>query len=892
MYLRRHVILHAGAAILVGLLSSQCIQSFVPPSPCHRGIHSKVQPHQFSELRRPRRLLAEAQRDRHHAHEHCEQGDSSDDDHTQMSFLQSRRSLLQGMAVTAAMTTMAPLAANAGKAELDRGTGELFSPKSEMIRGGSDAARGIRQQVQPTRIQPGQSVQTVYEPRFIAYLTRFLLTFDPPSHAWWIKQGFQDSWEQELREADRSMEEAKFAEFAEAVEIGLADYFTGPYGSYASVSAAKAGLPAAASAKAARASEDKPFWDVFGSTPKKKKTEDIVIQMSKQGILNLYALLKARYTSVAAIRQMAILFSLISSPKLQPVNEIRSLLGEADNATITKIAFDRPPPVADEARSRTSSLRGGGYSIDAPPIITIDPPPALGDSFPGPVAVPQMKPTSRILRINVVDSGSGYTSPPAVSVKQGGFRRLCEACAILDREGHVESIVVLDPGYGYGLRGKKLPEVIIEQPKTEEKLSPRERKRMSHEFRPAKAVAELEYEIVGIDLLDGGNGYSGSETPSISISPPQENPDWYYSPDELFGGQLAKNPAEPKSVSARVVEMRLGDGTVLTEPIESKPIDDAMINLLERDPLELLPTSVRPMQRYPGSAAFVIPTLPPMPPQMVVPSARYRAYDPLFGGVGSVPVTMGALELSASEYSRIALGGAVCTVIVRTLLNPLELVKTKIQLKNDKELNEYAYALASKNAEKKRNKTSDNGFSGVPSTGSIRRLETPASNGTAAIALKDAETMTLATEEIKEGKNETVQLGTMDVIKSIVALRGPLALFQSADITFLASLVFGSFGFGATELFRRSFTATFMPETGGASSTTSTLVLLAAAAVACVITSAAATPFEVLRVRSMGLVEAKPWKEVFFDYVVSPLLSEECFVCAPYRDSTLHYLLR
>lgn len=68
-----------------------------------------------------------------------------------------------------------------------------------------------------------------------------------------------------------------------------------------------------------------------------------------------------------------------------------------------------------------------------------------------------------------------------------------------------------------------------------------------------------------------------------------------------------------------------------------------------------------------------------------------------------------------------------------------------------------------------------------------------------------------------------------------------------------------------------------MSETPGANaSTTSTLVLLAAAAVACVITSAAATPFEVLRVRSMGLVEAKPWKDVFFDYVVSSLHGSSC----------------
>jgi hypothetical protein len=119
----------------------------------------------------------------------------------------------------------------------------------------------------------------------------------------------------------------------------------------------------------------------------------------------------------------------------------------------------------------------------------------------------------------------------------------------------------------------------------------------------------------------------------------------------LFSGQLAENATEPESVAAHVVEMQLGNGTILTEPIQSRPIDNAMMNLLERDPLELLPTSVHPMKKSPQDDFLTIPTLPLMPPQMVVPSEWYRAYDPIFGGVGSVPVTMGALELSASEYS-------------------------------------------------------------------------------------------------------------------------------------------------------------------------------------------------------------------------------------------------
>ena len=39
--------------------------------------------------------------------------------------------------------------------------------------------------------------------------------------------------------------------------------------------------------------------------------------------------------------------------------------------------------------------------------------------------------------------------------------------------------------------------------------------------------------------------------------------------------------------------------------------------------------------------------------------------------------------------------------------------------------------------------------------------------------------------------------GTTQVIQSLIEIRGPLSLFQSADITFLTSVVFGLFGFGA-----------------------------------------------------------------------------------------------
>jgi hypothetical protein len=110
------------------------------------------------------------------------------------------------------------------------------------------------------------------------------------------------------------------------------------------------------------------------------------------------------------------------------------------------------------------------------------------------------------------------------------------------------------------------------------------------------------------------------------------------------------------------------------------------------------------------------------------------------------------------------------------------------------------------------------------------------------------------------------KIGTLQMLKCMIALRGPKSLFQSADITFLASLVFGSFGFGATELFRRSISSFFVVDSGDQ---VNEVAVLLAAALATVLTAAAASPFEVLRVRSMALLDEKSWTEVLKEFLVS-----------------------
>jgi len=53
---------------------------------------------------------------------------------------------------------------------------------------GSDAARGnkLRESTRPTKSRTRSGpVQDVYEDRFIAYLGRFLLNYDPAARLWW-----------------------------------------------------------------------------------------------------------------------------------------------------------------------------------------------------------------------------------------------------------------------------------------------------------------------------------------------------------------------------------------------------------------------------------------------------------------------------------------------------------------------------------------------------------------------------------------------------------------------------------------------------------------------------------------------------------------------------------
>jgi len=775
---------------------------------------------------------------------------------------------------TAALLTSSALTdpASAAQPEIDK-SGVLFSPKAKMLGGGgSDAARGIkiRDRTTDTAQQKRSfaksvgTIQSVYSVRFIAYLSRFILNFDPAARSWWLEEASQLSAKSVGPDAATMAEQLRFAEFAESVEVGLADYFVGPYGSYASLEAAKAGVNARAPATSGGIVNEDNSFDFakllgFGkkkqiSTLEKKRLMMTEVKQKRQGIKNLLTLLKARYTSLGAKNQLAILFSLIDDAVLQPFAEIEGLLGEADNASVTALQLIGAQKGDDDFR--LSARRGGGYAVDSNLDVQIEPPPALGKDYRCAKIEPVMKTTSRILRITVLDGGAGYKTAPTVTVTQKGVKRQCDAVAILDRRGSVESILVLDPGYGYGgndRRGPTEPVVQISPPKTNGKQS--DGKKASTLVRQATAEAELEYAIKDIKIEDHGSGYAASEPPKITIRPCEQDPEWFVSP-MTYRAKQGGVATKDEYLHARVTNMMLGyyNTTVDVSSTTSMEnyfdlVDDTMIGRVAGDSLSLLPTTVRP-QFSPVFGRYIVPDLPPIPEDLsgiALPSQKYRAIDPIFGGVGSKPVTIGAKDLTVSEYTRLALSGAVCTVLVRTALNPLELVKTKIQLENDKELLQFAAADMAKAPQQNEKAMPSN------STDAVFAVEKRSS-------------------ETKE--EDDTKIGTFDLISSLVKLRGPLSLFQSADITFLASLVFGSFGFGATELFRRFFTNAIF-EDSPSGGTGEELVLLGAAALACVLTSLAATPFEMIRVQSMGKVEAQGWTTVLADYLAEKRITRE-----------------
>ena len=120
--------------------------------------------------------------------------------------------------------------------------------------------------------------------------------------------------------------------------------------------------------------------------------------------------------SKEALRQIALLFSTLENS--QPVDSITQLLAAIDDAKIERVQIldggkGYPPPGYSENSGGASAQSDSSF----PKVIFPDPP-TTGTVFGGSAAKGKviMKESGRVLKVDLLDVGSGYINPPSVEI--------------------------------------------------------------------------------------------------------------------------------------------------------------------------------------------------------------------------------------------------------------------------------------------------------------------------------------------------------------------------------------------------------------------------------------------------------------------------------------------
>lgn len=165
----------------------------------------------------------------------------------------------------------------------------------------------------------------------------------------------------------------------------------------------------------------------------------------------------------------------------------------------------------------------------------------------------------------------------------------------------MSEIIVVNPGFGYGGQQQQqqnnekrneptIPTVEIRLRKSRQSIPGRD------VVKPAKAVAELEYEVVGVDIIDGGSGYLFDQPPKVTLVLPQTDPDWFATPIALQDTE----DDESQLILASVTQMKNGANGVIVDTSavrrgrDELKLDNDVLRTIKSDPIALLPSVVRP----------------------------------------------------------------------------------------------------------------------------------------------------------------------------------------------------------------------------------------------------------------------------------------------------------
>lgn len=500
-----------------------------------------------------------------------------------------------------------------------------------------------------------------YNVAFVTYLSRFLLNFDTNCQRYWFSGGNFPS--RATAEEVEKIRYDQFAAFSASVEVGLIDYKND-------------------------GGQDGPrqlLQDLvrrYGTVPQQQQPSNEV-EDSTNNSNNPGAASKERIAK-AARRHIALMFALLE--KNQPTQEVTKLLASVDNGSITRIELYNETMLS-------------GYEVGTPPAVTF-PPPQAGEGYNIAKGKVQLKPTGGILRVNIVDGGSGYSSssPPVVTVSPpttlntiiGSGEGKAATVQAKVVKGSVESVRMVDPGVGY--TEKELIRVTVAPP---DKMG-----------EAAIATAIVNMAVAAIEITKGGSGYAVEKPLKIFVAPPENAKKTTTISDPIVAG-LAYPCAKKTSFTSFRKE---DDVAKLNEEQTSfnKKFDlnnDAAVAAVRgitsggaapllpfwsgrsassTELLRLLPAGVgleydKSMKRY--VLAMDTNFMNAYPAFLQQGSNRVIGTE--FGPRGRAPIERD-MVLDASAYLRFCLSGATCASLVHIALTPLDVAKTRLQTAPEK----------------------------------------------------------------------------------------------------------------------------------------------------------------------------------------------------------------
>eukprot|EP00547_Thalassionema_nitzschioides_P008774 CAMPEP_0194226776 /NCGR_PEP_ID=MMETSP0156-20130528/42513_1 /TAXON_ID=33649 /ORGANISM="Thalassionema nitzschioides, Strain L26-B" /LENGTH=814 /DNA_ID=CAMNT_0038959233 /DNA_START=445 /DNA_END=2889 /DNA_ORIENTATION=- len=523
----------------------------------------------------------------------------------------------------------------------------LFSAEATMAQQPQETVTTFRWLKNP--INPKRSTfklidaETIYNVSFVAYLSRFLLSFDRQAQQWWRDRA-KEIPKSASQEEIFLLRQAQFAKFAASVEVGLQeDDFVGKNGPLRLLQS---------------------LLNQFGTIPttnNEPSSSSAAADNNSSSNTNSRTMRERK----EARRQIALLFALLEES--QPTKEITALLAAIDNGSIESVVLN------SDANLRELS----------PDAAVEFPPPQTGSSQAVGKAV--LINTGKLLRIDVVDGGEGYTKLPDIhlpNVSSGGKSATIEP---IIKNGKLESVKVLSAGSGYTFN--KIVEERIRAPES------------SEGGKPAIIQIVPEMELTKIEIETCGSGYAVEKPIKVSLvqsagssgdNEPRSVVVGQAVPKGTLGSFIAgRKPGENEirnfereldgEKPAKIVSGTSSGGSLPPSPFPEKASSSQQLLALlpqgfglEYDTQQrryILAVNKEYQTLYPTAVAF----------QETAPGTKGRPLVPDFGPRGRSPIERDQ-QIDLSTFLRFSLSGAICASGVHLALTPLDVVKTKVQI--------------------------------------------------------------------------------------------------------------------------------------------------------------------------------------------------------------------